>query len=45
MGKLYEELKRRRVIRVAGVYVVVGSVLAQVAAFAVETFDAGYYSC
>jgi len=40
MGKLFDELKRRKVFRIAGVYVVVGWVLAQVAAFAVETFAA-----
>ena len=40
MGKLLEELKRRKVFRIAGVYAVVGWVLAQVAAFAVETFAA-----
>lgn len=40
MGKLFDELKRRKVFRVAGAYVVVGWVLAQVAAFAVETFTA-----
>lgn len=40
MSKLFEELKRRKVFRIAGVYSVVGWVLAQVAAFAVETFAA-----
>ncbi len=40
MGKLFEELKRRKVFRIAGVYAVVGWVLAQIAAFAVETFSA-----
>ena len=40
MGKLFEELKRRKVFRLAVVYAAVGWVLAQVAAFAVETFAA-----
>ena len=40
MGTLFDELKRRKVFRIAGVYAVVGWVLAQVAAFAVETFAA-----
>ena len=37
---LFEELKRRNVIRVAGAYAVLGWVLAQVAEFAFETFGA-----
>lgn len=40
MGKLLEELKRRKVFRIAGVYAVVGWVLAQIAEFAVDTFSA-----
>jgi len=40
MGKLLEELKRRKVFRIAGVYAVVGWVLAQIAEFAVDTFAA-----
>jgi Tol biopolymer transport system component len=40
MANLFQELKRRKVFQVAGVYTVVGWVLAQVAAFAVETFTA-----
>ena len=40
MRKLFDELKRRKVFRIAGVYAVVGWVLAQIAAFAVETFAA-----
>lgn len=35
----FEELKRRKVVRVGIAYVVVGWVLAQVAEFAFETFE------
>ena len=40
MMSLFEELKRRNVIRAAGAYAVLGWVLAQVAEFAFETFGA-----
>ena len=40
MGHLFEELKRRKIFRIAGMYAVAGWVLGKVAAFAVETFAA-----
>lgn len=40
MGSLFQELKRPSVFKVGVAYVIVGWVMAQIAAFAVETFTA-----